>query len=116
MSLEPEPVPPRAANNTLSASDTCIYFRQKKAPTCVEAFPTDKILAMSYSHMGTPTLPSAILHFTAEFEMGSGGAIALFSPENWLLKSKVQILCLRLTFGNMNHQSFDCCLWVLDIL
>ena len=41
---------------------------------------------MSYSHMGTPTLPSAILHFTAEFEMGSGGAIALFSPENWLLE------------------------------
>ena len=50
---------------------------------------------MSYSHMGTPTLPSAMLHFTAEFEMGSGGAIALLSPENWLLKSKVQNTLLK---------------------
>ena len=40
---------------------------------------------MSYSHMGTPTLPSAMPHFTAEFEMGSGGSMALLSPENWLL-------------------------------
>ena len=78
-----------AANNSLSASRNCINRRQKKAPTFVEAFSTCKILAMSYSHMGTPTLPSAMLHFTAEFEMGSGGAIALLSPENWLLKSKV---------------------------
>ena len=45
--------------------------------------------------MGTPTLPSAMLHFTAEFEMGSGGAIALLSPENWLLKSKVQNTSLK---------------------
>ena len=36
-------------------------------------------LAMSYSHMGTPTLPSALLRFTSEFEMESGGATALLS-------------------------------------
>jgi hypothetical protein len=36
-------------------------------------------LAMSYSHMGTPTLPSAQLRFTSEFGMGSGGATALLS-------------------------------------
>ena len=34
---------------------------------------------MSYSHMGTPTLPSAQLRFTSEFGMGSGGATALLS-------------------------------------
>ena len=34
-------------------------------------------LAMSYSHMGTPTLPSALLHFTSEFGMGSGGPTVL---------------------------------------
>jgi hypothetical protein len=34
---------------------------------------------MTYSHMGTPTLPSAQLHFTSEFGMGSGGATALLS-------------------------------------
>ena len=36
-------------------------------------------LAMSYSHMGTPTLPSALLRFTSEFGMGSGGATVLLS-------------------------------------
>ena len=34
---------------------------------------------MSYSHMGTPTLPSALLHFTSEFGMESGGSTALLS-------------------------------------
>ena len=34
---------------------------------------------MSYSHMGTPTLPSALNRFTAEFEMGSGGTNSLLS-------------------------------------
>ncbi len=38
---------------------------------------------MSYSHMGTPTLPSALSGFTSEFEMGSGGTRSLLSPENW---------------------------------
>ena len=30
--------------------------------------------------MGTPTLPSAMHHFTAEFGMGSGGTNALMPP------------------------------------
>ena len=34
---------------------------------------------MSYSHMGTPTLPSALTRFTSEFGMGSGGAMLLLS-------------------------------------
>ena len=34
---------------------------------------------MTYSHMGTPTLPSAQLHFTSEFGMGSGGSTTLLS-------------------------------------
>ncbi len=41
--------------------------------------PPNKNLAMSYSHMGTPTLPSAQLRFTSEFKMGSGGTTALWS-------------------------------------
>lgn len=36
-------------------------------------------LAVCYSHMGTPTLPSALTHFTSEFGMGSGGSTALLS-------------------------------------
>mgnify|MGYP000172385864 CR=1 FL=1 len=36
---------------------------------------------MTYSHMGTPTLPSAQLRFTSEFGMGSGGSTVLLSPD-----------------------------------
>ncbi len=40
---------------------------------------------MTYSHMGTPTLPSALLRFTSEFGMGSGGSKVLLSPDKKLL-------------------------------
>ena len=39
-----------------------------------------RCLAVTYSHMGTPTLPSALHRFTAEFGMGSGGSSALLPP------------------------------------
>lgn len=39
---------------------------------------------MTYSHMGKPTLPSALSRFTSEFGMESGGANSLLSPGNWL--------------------------------
>ena len=41
-------------------------------------------LTMTYSHMGTPTLPSAMHRFTSEFGMGSGGTNALWSSNNSL--------------------------------
>ncbi len=34
---------------------------------------------MTYSHMGSPTLPSALRGFTSEFEKGSGGSLLLWS-------------------------------------
>lgn len=34
---------------------------------------------MTYSHIGNPTLPSAMLRFTSEFGKGSGGSTALLS-------------------------------------
>ena len=37
-------------------------------------------LAMTYSHMGNPTLPSARRGFTSEFGKGSGGSLLLLSP------------------------------------
>ena len=46
----------------------------------------NKSLAMSYSHMGTPTLPSALLRFTSEFGMGSGGTNALMPPGKLVIK------------------------------
>ena len=41
---------------------------------------------MSYSHMATATLPSALLRFTSEFGMGSGGTTVLLSPDKKLYK------------------------------
>ena len=35
---------------------------------------------MTYFHMGTPTLSSALNGFTSEFEMGSGGSRSLLPP------------------------------------
>ena len=37
-------------------------------------------LAMTYSHMGNPTLLSAQRGFTSEFGKGSGGSLLLLSP------------------------------------
>ena len=41
-------------------------------------------LAMTYSHMGNPTLPSARRGFTSEFGKGSGGSLLLWSPAQLL--------------------------------
>ncbi len=52
---------------------------------------------MSYSHMGTPTLPSAQLRFTAEFGMESGGATALLSlDKNFLITALAVISNLEI--------------------
>ena len=72
-----------------------------KKPTLSNRAFLNRSLAMSYSHMGTPTLPSALLHFTSEFGMGSGGSTALLSLDKnnvyghtsvavpWMAKSDV---------------------------
>lgn len=46
-------------------------------------------LAMTYSHMGNPTLPSARRGFTSEFGKGSGGSLLLWSPAQLLWSSVV---------------------------
>ena len=53
--------------------------RQQKARLLGVGLFRIRSLAMSYSHMGTPTLPSAQLRFTSEFGKGSGGTTALLS-------------------------------------
>ena len=56
---------------------------KQKTPSCKQLGVCCLNLAMSYFHMGNPTLSSALSGFTSEFEMGSGGARSLWSPENW---------------------------------
>ena|GEM_PF-4922835 len=51
------------AKRTNHASET------KKPRAVARGFVVIKSLAVSYSHMGTPTLPSALKRFTAEFGM-----------------------------------------------
>ena len=53
--------------------------KSKKARSISYGLFLNRSLAMTYSHMGTPTLPSAQLRFTSEFGKGSGGAIVLLS-------------------------------------
>ena len=54
---------------------------------------------MSYSHMGTPTLPSALLHFTSEFGMESGGSTALLSLNKKLVVNALALTNLRKLFN-----------------
>ncbi len=39
---------------------------------------------------GNPTLPSALLRFTSEFGMGSGGSITLWSPSKFFLSTSIR--------------------------
>ena len=58
-----------------------IFSAHKKTPSSNEegVFRNNE-LAMTYSHMGNPTLPSARRGFTSEFGKGSGGSLLLWSP------------------------------------
>ena len=52
----------------------------KKNPGIIDTGVTVKSLAVTYFHMGPPTLSSALSSFTSEFEMGSGGSHLLMPP------------------------------------
>ena len=71
----------------INAALNTLKTQNEKSPTLSSRAFRMRSLAMSYSHMGTPTLPSALTRFTSEFGMGSGGATALLS-----LDKKVTIL------------------------
>ena len=62
-----------------SLNTGCFKSQTAKSPTLSNRASLNRSLAMSYSHMGTPTLPSAQLRFTSEFGKGSGGTTALLS-------------------------------------
>ena len=60
-----------------------INFRIKRNPRHLVGGLNNE-LAMTYSHMGNPTLPSALRGFTSEFGKGSGGSLLLLSPAQLL--------------------------------
>ena len=49
-------------------------------------------LAMTYSHMGNPTLPSARRGFTSEFGKGSGGSLLLLSPAQLFMLTRLGLI------------------------
>ena len=53
---------------------------RKKAPSPGDSGLLNKCLAVTYSHTAIAALPSALLRFTSEFGMGSGGSTALLPP------------------------------------
>ncbi|MGB9191708.1 MAG: hypothetical protein WCC02_12095, partial [Acinetobacter sp.] len=58
-------------NSDLKTSK-CWFFiayisEQKKSPCFMQGLFKNNELAMTYSHMGNPTLPSALRGFTSEF-------------------------------------------------
>src|SRR5690606_14622422 len=57
-----------------------INSAHKKTPPAYAGGVSNNELAMTYSHMGNPTLPSAQRGFTSEFGKGSGGSLLLLSP------------------------------------
>ncbi len=54
--------------------------QKKTLPGCPGRVFCNKSLAVTYFHMGEPTLSSARSSFTSEFGMGSGGSHLLFPP------------------------------------
>ena len=62
------------------ASTPFVKVAGKKIPEPNGSGILNKSLAVSYFHMGTPTLSSALSRFTSEFGMGSGGTNSLWPP------------------------------------
>ncbi len=82
------------------------YSAHKKHPRSFERGCLNNELAMTYSHMGNPTLPSALRGFTSEFGKGSGGSLLLWSPAQlvWILASFYS-LCDTLRFPNLDRRA-----------
>ena len=74
------------------------FFQTAKSPTLSNRAFLIRSLAMSYSHMGTPTLPSALLRFTSEFGMGSGGTTVLLSLDKNVINQVI---------NSINYQSWN---------
>ena len=59
---------------------------------------------MSYFHMGTPTLSSALSCFTSEFGMGSGGTSSLWPPGKLVESDGDAVISLEIgSVVTLNH-------------
>ena len=92
-----------------------LFFLHKKTPCLIKTgcFRNNE-LAMTYSHMGNPTLPSAQRGFTSEFGKGSGGSLLLLSPAQLFMITRYGLnyvayasLCLALVKRVINRMLFE---------
>ena len=60
-------------------------IQNKKPATLLQRVSLIRSLAMTYFHMGDPTLSSALFRFTTEFGMESGGSKTLLSPSKFCI-------------------------------
>ena len=60
-----------------------VTINEKSLWISPEAFSFIGCLAVTYSRMGAPTLPSALTRFTSEFEMDSGGSTLPLPPSKF---------------------------------
>ena len=98
--------PPSKAINIFIQDFTLYYFSSiKKHPLSYDrgCFRINE-LAMTYSHMGNPTLPSAQRGFTSEFGKGSGGSLLLLSPAQLFMLTRYGLNCFRMpSFRQMSY-------------
>ncbi len=59
---------------------------------------------MTYSHMGNPTLPSALRGFTSEFGKGSGGSLLLWSPAQLFMDTCFTVDLIPVTAGSAKNK------------
>ncbi len=85
--------------------DVFAKLKMRKSPVLSNRAFSKWRLAVTYSHMGTPTLPSAQLRFTSEFGKGSGGSTALLPPSNnWYLTMTYSHMDSLLELGPHYHR------------
>ncbi len=58
---------------------------------------------MTYSHMGTPTLPSAQRGFTSESGKGSGGSLLLLSPAQLFMDTCLGLIEHLILRNDVSH-------------
>src|SRR5690606_41654559 len=79
----------------LQVSAPCRAHKKTPAAFAAAGVLVIKCLAVTYSRVGKPTLPSALDVFTSEFWMGSGGSRPLWPPGKPVCAASTRCVDLR---------------------
>src|SRR6056297_3508655 len=98
-SYRPDRAFARSGGEARTAIPTSIY---KKNPVPYWYGVLNKCLAVTYSHTANAALPSALLRFTSEFGMGSGGSTVLLPPGKLNRTQQARARCAGILFKNVS--------------